>query len=138
MADKILFLSICVFCLGILMGIFSVISSFFGAVILLGMISTLQIVIWTTNTGTIQSIIPNSIRGRVTSVSHLVIGAYPIGALIAGSLAEHLGPQLATRASVVIVLGISSLFLARHKRLNFHMFRTNGGEKQDIKRQRLS
>jgi MFS family permease len=57
----------------------------------------------------IQSIIPDEIRGRVMSIYSLVIfGTFPLGALIAGSIAEVLGAPLAIAisAGVVIVIGL--------------------------------
>lgn len=63
----------------------------------------------------IQAAVPDRIRGRVMSVYTLtVFGAYPIGAWIAGSIAEHLNAPLAILISagvVVLVTQLTRLFI---------------------------
>jgi MFS family permease len=57
----------------------------------------------------IQSIIPDEIRGRVMSVYTLMIfGATPLGALLAGIMADRIGAPwtIAISAATVIVMGI--------------------------------
>jgi MFS family permease len=56
----------------------------------------------------IQSHIPDRIRGRVMSVYTLVIfGSYPLGSLLAGDIADHIGAPLAIAISAGAVLVVS-------------------------------
>ncbi len=62
----------------------------------------------------IQSLIPDSMRGRVMSLyAMMFMGMAPIGALLAGSLASHVGaPETVAAGGLLCLLG--SLFFARH------------------------
>ncbi|MEM5774651.1 MAG: MFS transporter, partial [Anaerolineaceae bacterium] len=56
----------------------------------------------------VQHIVPDELRGRVMSIYTLVfLGMSPVGSLLAGSLAERLGPP-----SAVLILGSIQLFFA--------------------------
>jgi MFS family permease len=59
----------------------------------------------------IQSMTPDSLRGRVMSVySMLFMGMAPIGALIAGAVAEHTGAPLALAGGGAICLIFACAF----------------------------
>ena len=61
-----------------------------------------------TTSATIQSIVPDEFRGRVSSLYVLTFGLMPVGSLIAGALAQNLGAPNAT----LIGSGIVALLLA--------------------------
>ncbi len=62
----------------------------------------------------IQSMTPDSLRGRVLAAySMMLMGMAPIGALISGVLAEHIGAP-ATVAAGAVACGIGSAVFARH------------------------
>ena len=62
----------------------------------------------------IQSMTPDRLRGRVLAAySMMLMGMAPIGALIAGLLAEHIGAQ-ATVAAGAVACGIGAAAFARH------------------------
>lgn len=66
----------------------------------------------------IQAMVPDHLRGRVMSVySMMFMGMAPIGALIAGSLAQHLGaPRTVEIGGVVCIIG-GTIFAWRLPRL---------------------
>jgi MFS family permease len=60
----------------------------------------------------IQSMTPNSLRGRVLAAySMMVMGMAPIGALVSGVLAEHIGAQ-ATVAAGAVACGLGTAAFA--------------------------
>ena len=62
----------------------------------------------------IQMIVPDSLRGRVMSVYTMTaMGMSPIGALLAGVLADLLGAPFTMAAGGVIVLVGSAVFASR-------------------------
>lgn len=64
---------------------------------------------------------PASIRGRVSALSMITLGLFPVGALVAGSLAEVLGPQVATllgAGAMVVILVALRRHLTRLWQLN--------------------
>jgi len=101
-------------------GIFSVLlilfafSHFFwlSAALLAAIGFSVMIQMGSTNT-LIQSMTPDSLRGRVLAAySMMLMGMAPIGALISGVLAEHIGAQ-ATVAAGAVACGIGAAAFAR-------------------------
>jgi MFS family permease len=81
---------------GVTMAAFSSTSSFVGGLLILTAMNTVQPFLYTTIQGTIQSIIPDELRGRISGLSMVTWGAFPLGSVLAGVLAENLGAQMAT------------------------------------------
>ena len=50
----------------------------------------------TINSATIQSVVPDELRGRVSSIGTMTLGLFPLGSLVAGGLAELYGAPAAT------------------------------------------
>lgn len=65
----------------------------FSILILLGLFMPL---VYTTVQAAIQSIIPDELRGRISGFAMVTWGAFPMGSLVAGALAQTLGVQMST------------------------------------------
>ena len=62
----------------------------------------------------IQSMVPDALRGRVMAVyAMMFVGLGPIGALVAGSLAQHIGAPLTVAAGGVLTILGAVAFMAR-------------------------
>jgi len=67
----------------------------------------LSVVLYQTQTQTLlQLLAPRHIRGRVMSIFLLNLGLVPLGTLLAGALAEHLGGPRALQIMSLAVLGV--------------------------------
>ena len=57
-----------------------------------------------------QTLSPDALRGRVMSVYTLILfGFFPIGALLAGSFAQHFGTPLTVVLAALVCLVIATL-----------------------------
>jgi MFS family permease len=81
---------------GVTMAAFSSATSYVAGLLVLAAMNTVQPFLYTTIQGTIQSIIPDELRGRISGLSMVTWGAFPLGSVLAGVLAENLGSQMAT------------------------------------------
>ncbi|MFA7250174.1 MAG: MFS transporter [Dehalococcoidia bacterium] len=68
----------------------------------------------TQNQSLLQIMTPRPLRGRVMSIYLLNRGLAPVGALVAGFLAEHFGGQDAMRGLSIIALVIVAVVVATH------------------------
>ena len=59
----------------------------------------------------VNSIVPNALRGRVASISTMTFGIFPLGSLIAGALAQALGVQDATLVASGALVALSAAIL---------------------------
>lgn len=81
--------------LGLLVAAFGVVSSLPAAVGVLMLIGFTMLVYTATTNTLLQTLAPDALRGRVMSVYTLAfMGLMPFGALLAGSVAERLGPRV--------------------------------------------
>ncbi len=85
-----------VFMAGVTMAAFSSTNSYIVGLLILATMNTIQPFLYTTIQGTIQTIIPDELRGRISGLSMVTWGAFPLGSVMAGVLAENLGAQMAT------------------------------------------
>jgi len=84
----------------------------------LGVVLGLFSVTYTTqNQSLLQVMTPRELRGRVMSIYLLNRGLVPVGALVAGWLAEHFGGQGAMRGLALIAAGIVALVVLTHPRM---------------------
>ena len=81
---------------GISMAALSSTTSYVVGLVILAALNTVQPFLYTTIQGTVQSIIPDELRGRISGLSMVTWGAFPVGSVLAGLLAENLGVQMAT------------------------------------------
>lgn len=66
----------------------------------------------------VQTLVPDDLRGRVLSIYTLTLfGLMPVGALLAGTLAEHYGAPAAVRVSALVALAAGALIYWRAPRL---------------------
>ena len=78
------------------MSAFSLAPWFIAGLLILMAMSTMQPLLLAGTQGTIQMIVPDELRGRISGLSMTTWGAFPIGSVLAGVLAETLGVQMAT------------------------------------------
>jgi len=97
---------------GISMAALSSTTSYVVGLVILAALNTVQPVFYTTIQGTVQSIIPDELRGRISGLSMVTWGAFPVGSVLAGLLAENLGAQMATLIGAGI-LGVCLIILLR-------------------------
>ena len=91
------------------MALFSQVRSYGLAVPTLVMLSVGIGGFWSMTTATVQSMASDEFRGRVAGLYMLTWGMFPVGSLLAGSLAERLGPEQAT---LMAVGGLGVVFVA--------------------------
>ncbi len=85
---------------------------------LLGFVLGMFSVTYTTqNQSLLQIMTPRALRGRVMSIYLLNRGLVPLGAVVAGFLAEHLGGQNAMRGLALIALLIVVAVVATHRNI---------------------
>lgn len=65
----------------------------------------------------IQHLVPDRFRGRVMSFySMMFLGVLPLGSLMIGAMADHIGPLQSIRIGACVVMAASLVLLARAKR----------------------
>jgi len=69
------------------------------------------------NGAAIQSIVPDHLRGRVTSISATLIGLMPVGGLAAGALAEHYGAPTATLIAGAVFVASMALLSLKYRHI---------------------
>lgn len=101
------------FAFGIFLFIFSWVSWLPLSLLLLFGIGMANILILNVNNGLVQSSVSDEFRGRVMGIYSIVFfGAMPIGALLLGTMAEHLGEHLALIiSSLVLFLFALSVYI---------------------------
>ena len=72
---------------------------------------------WAIQAAVVQSIVPDHLRGRITSVAPALGGFYPLGSLLAGYLAESYGPQTATLVAGIVYAAAMGLILIHFRTL---------------------
>lgn len=97
---------------GISMAALSSTTSYVVGLAILAALNTVQPFLYTTIQGTVLSIIPDELRGRISGLSMVTWGAFPVGSVLAGLLAENLGAQMATLIGAGI-LGVCLIILLR-------------------------
>jgi predicted MFS family arabinose efflux permease len=62
----------------------------------------------------LQTIVPDELRGRVASLYVMsFIGMAPIGSLVAGSVAERVGPPMTLGACGILALAAAGVYASR-------------------------
>lgn len=99
---------------GIALILFSFSRSFFLSVAVLLPVGFSMIVSMASSNTLIQSMVPDEIRGRVMAVYSMVfMGGAPLGALLAGSLAQSIGAPATVAAGGVLTIGAATIFWMR-------------------------
>ncbi len=113
---KVLPYSATAFC--IFVGAFALSSHFLLSLFFLAAAGFSMIMSTATANSTLQSLVPNSLRGRVMSVYVVMfVGVTPIGSLQAGTVAGILGARFALVAGATLLLSLLVAFLWRSARL---------------------
>ena len=97
---------------------FSLSHSFWVSAVLLLPVGTCMMVQMSASNTLVQAMVPDRLRGRVMAIySMMFMGLAPVGALLAGSLAERLGaPEIVAIGGVLAMLG-AVVFAARLRSL---------------------
>ena len=80
----------------VVMAAFSRMTWFLGGFGMLVLLSLFMPLVYTTVQAVVQSIIPDRLRGRISGFAMVTWGAFPMGSLLAGALAERFGVQTST------------------------------------------
>ena len=92
--------------LGALMATLAINNVYSVAMILLMLLSGSMMSYFSISGATVQGILPDRYRGRVTGIYMMAWGLIPVGSLLAGSIANVVGPQLST------LIGSSLIFIS--------------------------
>ena len=92
--------------LGALMATLAINNVYSVAMILVMLLSGSMMSYFSISGATVQGILPDRYRGRVTGIYMMAWGLIPVGSLLAGSIANVVGPQLST------LIGSSLIFIS--------------------------
>jgi MFS family permease len=96
---------------------FSRVPSIVPAIVLLMVLSGGLTAMLAIQTASIQSIVPDGLRGRVASVGMMIGGLYPVGSFVGGGLAELLGVTTATLAGSAMLAAVSGGLLLKFRQV---------------------
>lgn len=109
-----LLVSISMLLLPILLVTFAALHDLFASLVLLVILGLAFMVAFNLMNALVQTLVPDELRGRVMSLYTLTFfGLMPLGALLAGTLAEHLGEPLAIGADGVLLLVVIGVLWRR-------------------------
>jgi len=92
--------------LGVMMATLAITNIYSVAMIVIMLLSGSMMSYFSISGATVQGIIPDQYRGRVTGIYMMAWGLMPLGSLLAGSIANVVGPQLST------LIGSSLIFVS--------------------------
>ena len=93
--------------LGILMAMLGINRTYPGALLLMMLLSGSMMTYFSVSGATVQGILPDKYRGRVTGIYMMAWGLMPVGSLIAGTIANIVGAPLSSlTGSSLIFLGL--------------------------------
>ena len=92
--------------LGVLMATLAIANIYSVAMIVIMLLSGSMMSYFSISGATVQGILPDQYRGRVTGIYMMAWGLMPVGSLLAGSIANVVGPQLST------LIGSSLIFVS--------------------------
>ncbi len=91
--------------------IFSQVTMLWLAMGVLGVVGVFQVLALTSNNTIVQLTTPDELRGRVLGIYMLDMGMIPLGALMAGTLAEFLGAPTALLVGGAMALALAGLVM---------------------------
>ena len=94
---------------------FSQVTSMGLAFPVLMLLSVGMMTFFATSSATVQSIVPDKFRGRVSSIYTMAFGTLPLGSLLAGALASRLGAPTATLIAAILVAVVLGAFVLRSR-----------------------
>jgi MFS family permease len=95
---------------GVALATFAVSRSLPLSMVALALLGMFQVSFYSTTNTLIQVLVPSRLRGRVLSLYLLTsIGLIPIGNLVAGAIAEHLGVEIVLAAGGLITVAVAVL-----------------------------
>ena len=114
----------CTLGFGVFLAIFCFVPSFYWALIPLILANIFANVASTINNTSIQILVPDEVRGRITSFMLMSFGLMPLGVLPMAYAAEHIGaPAAVAVASVILIVGVIIFVLSSptFRRLDGHL-----------------
>jgi MFS family permease len=105
---KGVFIAVALGIVAVAMAAFSRVSGFAPAVPILMLANGALMTFFSIVAASVNSIVPDSLRGRVASISTMTFGIFPLGSLVAGALAQLMGVQdstLMAAAALLVLLG---------------------------------
>ena len=92
--------------LGVMMATLAITNIYSVAMVVIMLLSGSMMSYFSISGATVQGILPDQYRGRVTGIYMMAWGLMPVGSLLAGSIANVVGPQLST------LIGSSLIFVS--------------------------
>ena len=101
--------------LSLLMFLFSINMNYMTALLIVMFFSGTMMTYFSVAGATVQSLLPENLRGRITGIYMMAWGLIPVGGLVAGFIADTLGAPTATRMGAVLAICslLTSLLLFR-------------------------
>ena len=81
-------------------------SNYFVGLITFMLLSGCIMAYFSISSATLQRFLPNEVRARVTGLYMMVWGLIPVGSLVAGTIANTLGPKTATLTGALILISV--------------------------------
>ena len=79
--------------------------------------STVLMMVYVIHSGAIQEVIPDQVRGRVTTLLSAGFITFPVGTLLVGSLAQEFGARTAVVVAACAMLAVVMVFVACYRRV---------------------
>ena len=79
--------------------------------------STVLMMVYVIHSGAIQEVIPDEVRGRVTTLLSAGFITFPVGTLLVGSLAQEFGARTAVVVAACAMLAVVMVFVACYRRV---------------------
>ena len=115
---------LCTLAFGLFLAMFCFVPSFYLALIPLVLANVFANIASTLNNTSIQVLVSDEVRGRITSFMLMSFGLMPLGVLPMALAAEHIGaPAAVAVASLILVIGVI-IFVASSptfRRLDAHL-----------------
>ena len=110
---KGVFIAVALGVVAVAMAAFSRVSGFAPAVPILMLANGAVMTFFSILAASVNSIVPDLLRGRVASISTMTFGIFPLGSLVAGALAQLMGVQDATLLAAAALLVLSGVVLLK-------------------------
>ena len=110
---KGVFIAVALGVVAVAMAAFSRVSGFAPAVLLLMLANGALMMFFSIVSASVNSIVPDSLRGRVASISTMTFGIFPLGSVVAGLLAQLMGVQDATLLAAAALFALAGAVLLK-------------------------
>ncbi len=101
---------------GVVLTLFSQVTSYGSAIFLLSLLGLLSAVFMSLNMTLLQTYVTSDMRGRIMSISMMTFGAMPLGAVPFGALAEEIGTPNALSLSGLLLTAFTLIFALKNRK----------------------